>query len=74
HTTQCGGDPVQCCKGEGQQCLTHDLWEALGQQIAAFLGGITLAQLVAEQRRKEAQVAAPLRLAARARPGEPLHG
>ncbi len=74
HTTQCGGDPVQCCKGEGQQCLTHDLWEALGQQIAAFLGGITLAQLVAEQRRKEAQVAAPLRLAARARPSEPLHG
>ena len=53
HTTQCGGDPVQCCKGEGQHCLTHDLWEALGQRITEFLGGITLADLVAEQRQKE---------------------
>ncbi|MFA7525865.1 MAG: Rrf2 family transcriptional regulator, partial [Acidithiobacillus sp.] len=33
-TTQCGGDPHLCCKGDGQQCLTHDLWEELGDRIA----------------------------------------
>ncbi len=76
-TTQCGGDPVQCCKGEGQQCLTHDLWEALGQEISRFLDGITLAQLVLEHRRKEQQQAAgivPLRLNEARLPQRPAHG
>ncbi len=40
------------CKGKGgcQQgvtCLTHHLWHDLSQQIHAFLGGISLADLVA---------------------------
>lgn len=63
HTTQCGGDPALCCKGDGQQCLTHDVWEELGQRIAQFLDSITLAQLVEEQHRKEAAQAAPVKMA-----------
>ncbi|MEL5849739.1 MAG: Rrf2 family transcriptional regulator [Candidatus Igneacidithiobacillus chanchocoensis] len=74
NTTQCGGDPVQCCKGEGQQCLTHDLWEALGEQIGRFLHGITLAQLVQEQQRKLQQPGTlPLRMTERGQQ-RPAHG
>jgi Rrf2 family iron-sulfur cluster assembly transcriptional regulator len=61
-TTQCGGDPQQGCKGGGQQCLTHDLWEELGDRIAEFLGGITLGQLVQKQLHKESMQAAPIRM------------
>lgn len=75
NTTQCGGDPVQCCKGEGQQCLTHDLWEALGQEISRFLSGITLAQLVQEQQLKmHRQSSLPLRMTERGRQQRPAHG
>ncbi len=41
--TRCGGS--KNCQDE-QRCLTHDLWEELSQQIANFLGGISLADLV----------------------------
>lgn len=40
--TRCGG--LQNCQ-QGEQCLTHDLWEALGQHIQRFLAGLTLAEL-----------------------------
>ena len=42
-TTSCGG--LSNCKDNGQ-CLTHDLWESLSQQINGFLSGVTLGQLV----------------------------
>ena len=61
-TTQCGGDPQQCCKGDGLQCLTHDLWEELGDRIAQFLGGITLGQLVEQQLSKESAQVVPIRM------------
>ena len=41
--TRCGGS--KNCQDE-ERCLTHDLWEELSQQIAGFLGGISLADLV----------------------------
>lgn len=44
--TNCGGGSG--CQ-EGQQCLTHNLWCDLSDQIHAFLSGITLASLVARQ-------------------------
>jgi len=39
------------CKGkgdchDGQQCLTHELWEDLSLQIRGFLSGISLGELV----------------------------
>lgn len=40
-----------CCEGDSEatarQGQTHDLWEELGRQIALFLEGITLADVVA---------------------------
>ena len=33
---------------DGQQCLTHDLWEDLNAQIHGFLGGVTLQDLLAD--------------------------
>ena len=37
--TRCGGR--RNCQGE-QRCLTHDLWEELGNQIHLFLNSVTL--------------------------------
>jgi len=51
--TRCGGQ--ENCQGE-LRCLTHDLWQDLSDQITAFLGGITLGELV--QRKNVRQVSA----------------
>lgn len=45
-TTRCSG--AGNCQ-DGEQCLTHDLWTDLGQQIHAFLGEITLQDLLDEE-------------------------
>lgn len=42
--TRCLDEEVGCL-GE-QQCLTHGLWSALGSQIATFLAGVTLQDVV----------------------------
>jgi Rrf2 family iron-sulfur cluster assembly transcriptional regulator len=39
--TRCHGEGGMPCVG-GRRCLTHGLWEALGAQIAGFLSGVTL--------------------------------
>lgn len=49
--TQCGGQ--ENCRDDQAKCLTHDLWTALNDHIFVFLRGITLAQLIAEQRKKQ---------------------
>lgn len=59
--TRCGG--AGDCQ-DGQECLTHGLWADLSQQIDDFLGGITLASLVA-QRTTQAVAARQDRLASR---------
>lgn len=41
--TSCGGDGT--CSGDEFQCLTHDLWMELSQEIHGFLNGITLAEM-----------------------------
>jgi len=45
-STQCGGR--ENCRDENK-CITHNLWADLNQHIFSFLGGVTLAKLVAEQ-------------------------
>jgi hypothetical protein len=30
----------------GQRCLTHGLWDALGDRIATFLGSVTLQEVL----------------------------
>lgn len=41
--TRCGGQ--RNCQGD-LRCLTHDLWSELNDQIATFLNGVTLGELV----------------------------
>src|SRR5579862_4618335 len=44
--TRCSpGAPVGC-RGNQTRCLTHDLWEELGNQINLFLSSVTLADVV----------------------------
>jgi len=51
--TRCAGDAELGCIGD-HRCLTHDLWDALGEQIVAFLDGVTLGDVVENARAKEA--------------------
>lgn len=34
---------------DGYQCLTHDLWQELSNEIRSFLDGITLSEIMAQQ-------------------------
>lgn len=45
-TTRCGGS--RNCQNNGR-CLTHDLWEDLGEQIRTFLSRISLHELVSRE-------------------------
>jgi len=49
---RCGNGPVGCMRG-GARCLTHDLWEETGRQIQAYLGSVSLADVVAGKLRRE---------------------
>ncbi|HZB92276.1 MAG TPA: Rrf2 family transcriptional regulator [Stellaceae bacterium] len=47
--TRCSpGAPVGC-RGSKSRCLTHDLWEELGNQIHLYLSSVTLADVVAQR-------------------------
>jgi Rrf2 family iron-sulfur cluster assembly transcriptional regulator len=39
------GQPVGC-RGNKSRCMTHDLWEELGNQIYLYLSSVTLADVV----------------------------
>jgi Rrf2 family transcriptional regulator, iron-sulfur cluster assembly transcription factor len=41
--TNCGGEGS--CTPDNFQCLTHDLWQELSEEIHQFLNGITLAEM-----------------------------
>jgi Rrf2 family protein len=43
--TRCGGEHAKPCL-PGQRCLTHELWDALGDQISAFLASVTLQEVL----------------------------
>ena len=43
--TRCGGEAAKPCM-PGQRCLTHGLWDALGEQIATFLESVTLQEVI----------------------------
>jgi Rrf2 family iron-sulfur cluster assembly transcriptional regulator len=51
--TQCGGR--ENCHDD-RRCMTHDLWAGLNDHIFAYLHGVTLAQLVTQQRPSEVAV------------------
>jgi len=43
--TRCAGEETAPCI-PGQRCLTHGLWDALGNQIARFLDSVTLQEVI----------------------------
>ena len=43
--TRCGFEASEPCLA-GKRCMTHDLWDALGEHIDQFLSNVTLQQLV----------------------------
>jgi len=44
--TRCTPGSPLGCRGNNTRCLTHDLWEELGNQIHIFLSSVTLADVV----------------------------
>jgi len=49
-TTRCGGS--RDCHRAGE-CLTHDLWEALNDQVLDFLSSVTLQTLVQKAKSRQ---------------------
>ena len=50
--TRCKGHSALGCMAKGERCLTHGLWEALGQQIERYLASVSLEDVI--ERRLEA--------------------
>lgn len=48
-------DDSENCQGDFQ-CLTHDLWQELSDEIKGFLDGITLAEVMSNQNVKEVSI------------------
>ena len=46
-TTRCGG--AHNCH-DNQQCLTHDLWKELSNEIRSYLDGISLAEIMSSDK------------------------
>jgi Rrf2 family iron-sulfur cluster assembly transcriptional regulator len=44
--TRCKPGATKGCTKTGARCVTHDLWEELGQQIHVFLSSVSLADVV----------------------------
>lgn len=44
--TACADNGARGCQSNAGRCLTHDLWEALGQHIHLYLNSISLADVV----------------------------
>jgi len=44
--TRCKSGSTKGCTKTGARCVTHDLWEELGQQIHIFLSSVSLADVV----------------------------
>jgi Rrf2 family iron-sulfur cluster assembly transcriptional regulator len=47
--TRCSPGAPMGCSGSNTRCLTHDLWEELGNQIHLYLSSVTLADVCAQR-------------------------
>ncbi len=52
--TQCSGK--ENCLGEGERCMTHELWASLNARMVEFLQSISLQKLVDEQLAKGLEI------------------
>ena len=48
NVVDCDDADADGCSG-GYQCLTHDLWQELSNEIRTFLDGITLSEIMAQE-------------------------
>jgi len=53
HATRCA-NKGQGCMMRGERCLTHDLWEDLGDRIESYLASVSLADVIGGRLRKAA--------------------
>lgn len=60
-TTACEPGGSAGCRGASARCLTHDLWDELGRQIALFLNTVTLEDIVERRVLGIASVNRPMR-------------
>src|SRR6476619_6785525 len=44
--TRCASGSPAGCRSNKSRCLTHDLWEELGNQIHLYLSSVTIADVV----------------------------
>jgi Rrf2 family iron-sulfur cluster assembly transcriptional regulator len=44
--TRCAGEGAEGCVVAAKRCATHDLWQALGDHIGAFLNATTLGDVL----------------------------
>ena len=47
--TRCTPGSPEGCRTDRSRCLTHDLWEELGNQIFSFLNSVSLDDVVAKR-------------------------
>lgn len=47
--TRCSPGSPEGCRSNKTRCATHDLWEALGNQIHLYLSSVSLADVVAQR-------------------------
>lgn len=47
--TQCGGKENCQGQGDGERCMTHDLWASLNVRMVEFLSSVSLQKLVDDQ-------------------------
>ncbi|HZZ68661.1 MAG TPA: Rrf2 family transcriptional regulator [Phenylobacterium sp.] len=58
--TRCAGrgaDKGKGCMLKGERCLTHDLWEHLGDRIEDYLASVSLADVISGRLRADRQAA-----------------
>jgi len=48
-TTRCANGTPQGCRTNRSRCLTHDLWEELGNHIHSYLSSVTIADVIAKR-------------------------
>ena len=46
HATRCAPGSPSGCRSNKSRCLTHDLWDELGNQIHLYLSAVSLADVV----------------------------
>jgi Rrf2 family iron-sulfur cluster assembly transcriptional regulator len=58
HATRCDAKVEVGCLSGGERCMTHHLWEALGDEIEDFLSGVSLADVIGRRIPRRARATA----------------